>query len=117
MLFQAVGLGYGEPGAGLMSRRPRDPEEPDPCPRPTMLWLVTVGVVMGAATLATITGAESAFNRPVVLTMGVVTFSLACILFSPLATRDEARTVFSLDTLSDKMLVPVPPQRRSSPSS
>ncbi len=103
MLFQAVGLGYGEPGAGLMSRRPRDPEEPI-LPRPTMLWLVAVGVVMGAATLATITWAEGAFNRPVALTMGVVTFSLACILFS-LATRDEARTVFSLDTLSDKMLV------------
>ena len=93
MLFQAVGLGYGEPGAGLMSRRPRDPEEPI-LPRPTMLWLVTVGVVMGAATLATITWAEGAFNRPVALTMGVVTFSLACILFS-LATRDETRTVFS----------------------
>ena len=87
MLFQAVGLGYGEPGAGLMSRRPRDPEEPI-LPRPTMLWLVTVGVVMGAATLGTITWAEGAFNRPVALTMGVVTFSLASLLFS-LATRDE----------------------------
>src|SRR4029079_649781 len=85
------------------SRPPRAPGEPI-LPRPTMLWLVTVGVVMGAATLATITWAEAAVNRPVALTMGVVPFSLACILFS-LATRDETRTVFSLDTLSDKMLV------------
>jgi Ca2+-transporting ATPase len=103
MLFQAVGLGYGEPGAGLMERPPRDPEEPI-LSRPTMLWLVTIGLVMGAATLGTIAGAESAFGRPVALTMGVVSFSLACLVFS-LATRDEARTVFSLDTLADKTLV------------
>ena len=103
MLFQAVGLGYGEPGAGLMERRPRDPEEPI-LPRPTMLWLVAIGLVMGVATLGTITWAEGAFNRPVALTMGVVTFSLASLFFS-LATRDQSRTVFSLDTVSDKTLV------------
>jgi P-type Ca2+ transporter type 2C len=102
-VFQAIGLGYGEPGAGLMQRRPRDPEEPI-LSRPTMLWLVTIGLIMGAATLATIAGAESAFGRPVALTMGVVSFSLACLVFS-LSTRDEARTVFSLDTLADKTLV------------
>jgi P-type Ca2+ transporter type 2C len=103
MLFQAVGLGYGEPGAGLMQRRPRDPEEPI-LSRPTMLWLVTVGLIMGAGTLATIAWAEGAFGREVALTMGVVSFSLASLVFS-LATRDEARTIFSLDTLSDKTLV------------
>ena len=103
MLFQAVGLGYGEPGAGLMQRRPRDPSEPI-LTRSTMAWLVAVGVVMGGATLGVITWAEGEFGRPVALTMGVVTFSLASLFFS-LATRDEARTVFSLDTLSDKTLV------------
>ena len=103
MLFQAVGLGYGEPGAGLMQRRPRDPEEPI-LPRSTMLWLVTIGLVMGAATLATIAWAETSFGRPVALTMGVVTFSLASLFFS-LATRDEDQTVFSLDILSDKTMV------------
>jgi P-type Ca2+ transporter type 2C len=103
MLFQAVGLGYGEPGAGLMQRRPRDPEEPI-LTRATMAWLVTVGVVIGGATLAVITWADGDFGRPVALTMGVVTFSLASLFFS-LATRDEARTVFSMDTLADKTLV------------
>ncbi|WP_345207226.1 cation-transporting P-type ATPase [Fodinibacter luteus] len=103
MLFQAVGLGYGEPGAGLMERRPRDPEEPI-LPRPTMMWLVSIGLIMGVATLAVISWAEQAFDRPVALTMGVVTFSLASLLFS-LATRDESRTVFTLDTLADKTLV------------
>src|SRR5262249_35776486 len=34
-------------------------------------------------------------------TMGVVTFSLFALFFS-IATRDQHRTVFSLDTLSDK---------------
>ena len=103
MLFQAVGLGYGEPGAGLMERRPRDPEEPI-LPRATMFWLVSIGLIIGAATLGVITWAESAFDRPVALTMGVVTFSLASLLFS-LATRDESRTVFTLDTIADKTLV------------
>jgi Ca2+-transporting ATPase len=27
-VFQAIGLGYGEPSAGLMERRPRKPERP-----------------------------------------------------------------------------------------
>ena len=103
MLFQAVGLGYGRPAAGLMERRPRDPEEPI-LTRPAMVWLVVVGLIMGSATLGVITWAETAHGRPVALTMGVVTFSLACLLFS-LATRDEGRTVFSLDTVSDKTFV------------
>ena len=88
MLFQAVGLGYGQPAAGLMDRRPRDPEQPI-LPRPQMIWLVAVGVIMGGGTLGVITWAERTFDRDVALTMGVVTFSVASLLFS-LATRDEA---------------------------
>ena len=103
MLFQAVGLGYGQPAAGLMERRPRDPEQPI-LPRRQMVWLVIIGLIIGGATLGVVTWAEGAFDRTVALTMGVVTFSLASLLFS-LATRDEARTVFSLDTLSDKTFV------------
>jgi P-type Ca2+ transporter type 2C len=103
MLFQAVGLGYGEPASGLMDRSPRDPQQPI-LPRRQMVWLVIVGLVIGAATLGVVTWAEGEFDRTVALTMGVVTFSLASLLFS-LATRDEARTVFSLDMLSDKTFV------------
>ena len=103
MLFQAVGLGYGKPAAGLMDRRPRDPEEPI-LPRPQMIWLVVVGLIMGGATLAVITWSEHTFDRDVALTMGVVTFSVASLLFS-LSTRDEGRTVFSLDALSDKTFI------------
>ena len=103
MLFQAVGLGYGQPAAGLMDRSPRDPEQPI-LPRRQMAWLVIVGLIIGGATLGVVTWAEGAFDRTVALTMGVVTFSLASLLFS-LATRDEARTVFSLDMLSDKTFI------------
>ena len=103
MLFQAVGLGYGKPAAGLMGRRPRDPQQPI-LPRPQMVWLVVVGVIMGGATLGVITWADDTFDRDVALTMGVVTFSVASLLFS-LATRDEGRTVFSLDALSDKTFI------------
>jgi P-type Ca2+ transporter type 2C len=103
MLFQAVGLGYGQPAAGLMDRSPRDPEQPI-LPRRQMAWLVIVGLIIGGATLGVVTWAEGAFDRTAALTMGVVTFSLASLLFS-LATRDESRTVFSLDMLSDKTFV------------
>jgi P-type Ca2+ transporter type 2C len=86
-----------------MDRSPRDPQQPI-LPRRQMVWLVIVGLVIGAATLGVVTWAEGEFDRTVALTMGVVTFSLASLLFS-LATRDEARTVFSLDMLSDKTFV------------
>ena len=39
--------------------------------------------------------------------MGVVTFSLYALFFS-IATRDERRTVFSLDTFADAKFVIAP---------
>jgi len=103
MLFQAVGLGYGQPAAGLMERRPRDPQQPI-LPQRQMAWLVIIGLIIGGATLGVVTWAEGAFDRTAALTMGVVTFSVASLLFS-LSTRDEGRTVFSLDILSDKTFI------------
>jgi len=103
LLFQAVGLGYGEPGTGLMQRRPRDQEQPI-LNRATMIWLVVTGIVIGGATLAVIAWADAAYSRPPALTMGVVTFSLGCLFFSAV-TRDESRTVFTLETVTDRMFV------------
>jgi Ca2+-transporting ATPase len=100
LLFQAIGLGYGRPADGLMSRRPRPPEQPI-LSRALLGWLVTIGLVMGGGTLAVISWAEHERTEVVAHTMGVVTFSLGAILFS-LATRDELRTVFSLDTFGDR---------------
>ena len=44
---------------------------------------------------------ERVYSEPVAHTMGVVTFSLFTLLFS-IATKDERRTAFTLDTVSDK---------------
>ena len=100
LLFQAIGLGYGQPAAGLMDRKPRPPDQPI-LPRALMFWLVIVGLIVGIGTLGVISWAELVYTRPIAHTMGVVTFSLFALFFS-IATRDERRTVFSLDTFSDK---------------
>ncbi|MDD7941620.1 cation-transporting P-type ATPase [Actinomycetospora lutea] len=100
LLFQAIGLGYGQPAAGLMDRKPRQPDQPI-LPRALMVWLVIVGLIVGIGTLGVIRWAEVVYTRPIAHTMGVVTFSLFALFFS-IATRDERRTVFSLDTFSDK---------------
>jgi Ca2+-transporting ATPase len=97
---QALGLGYGKPAAGLMERKPRPPDEPI-LPRGLMIWLVTVGLIMGVGTLGVISWAEQAHNREIAHTMGLATFSLFNLLFS-ITVRDERKTIFSLDTISDK---------------
>jgi Ca2+-transporting ATPase len=100
LLFQAVGLGYGEPATGLMERRPRQPDRPI-LTRGLMAWLIAVGLVMGTGTLSVISWAEQARTQTVAHTMGLVTFSLFALFFS-IATKDERQTVFSLGTVSDK---------------
>jgi Ca2+-transporting ATPase len=100
LLFQAIGLGYGRPEPGLMERRPRQPDRPI-LPRGLMIWLITVGLIIGVGTLGVISWAEQARTQAVAHTMGVVTFSLFSLFFS-IATKDERRTVFSLDTFADK---------------
>jgi Ca2+-transporting ATPase len=99
LLFQAIGLGYGKPAAGLMQRQPRQPDRPI-LSGLLLLWLVTAGLVFGAGTLGITSWAEHARTAEVARTMGVVTFSLYALFFS-VTTRDERRTVFSLDTFSD----------------
>jgi Ca2+-transporting ATPase len=103
LLFQAVGLGYGRPGSGLMARRPRQPDRPI-LTRGLMLWLIGVGLLIGAGTLGLTSWAEQVRTEEIAHTMGVVTFSLYALFFS-ITARDERQTVFSLDTLSDKTLL------------
>jgi len=55
---------------------------------------------MGIGTLGVISWAEQAHTREIAHTMGAVTFSLYALFFS-IATRDERRTVFSLDKYAD----------------
>ena len=96
----AIGLGYGEPATGLMKRKPRQPDRPI-LDRGLMIWLIVIGLIMGTGTLGVISWAEQTRTETVAHTMGVVTFSLYAVFFS-IATKDERRSVFSLDTFADK---------------
>src|SRR4051794_4926524 len=102
-VFQAVGLGYGEAGEGLMERRPRKPEQPI-LRRSDTHWFVVAGVVMGVATLGVAAGAEHSQGADLARTMALTTFSLANLLFS-FTARDELRSVFSLDTFNDRTFI------------
>jgi P-type Ca2+ transporter type 2C len=99
-VFQAVGLGYGAPGEGLMGRRPRKPEKPI-LSRADTRWFVVAGLVMAAATLAVTAGAEHEEGEQLARTMGMTTFALANLFFS-FTARDALRSVFSLDTFNDR---------------
>ena len=104
-LFQAIGLGYGAPAPDLMERRPRPIDEPI-LPRPLLLWLAVLGLVLGLTALGIIWWADDAHDTAVARTMGFTTFALANILLS-YAVKDPLRSVFSLDTLSDRRLLQV----------
>jgi Ca2+-transporting ATPase len=99
-VFQAIGLGYGEPAEGLMARKPRDPEG-QILPRSKLLWLALVGAVMAAATLGVLAWADSNYTRDIARTMGMTSFSIANLLYS-FCERDERQSVFSLDVLRDR---------------
>ena len=85
-----------------MERRPRKPEEPI-LTRADTRWFVVAGLVMAVATLAVIAGAEDAEGEDLARTMGLTTFAIANLFFS-FTARDELRSVFSLDTFSDRTL-------------
>ena len=99
-VFQAVGLGYGQPGEGLMDRKPRKPDQPI-LNRADTTWFIVAGIAMAAATMAVIAGAENAEGDQLARTMGLTTFALANLLFS-FTARDKLRSVFNLDTFNDR---------------
>jgi Ca2+-transporting ATPase len=99
-VFQAVGLGYGNPSEGLMARKPRPPEEPI-LTRALLIRLGIAGFVMGACTLGVIWWAADHRNDVVARTMGVTTFAIANLFFS-FTARDELTSVFSFDFLEDR---------------
>ncbi len=100
-VFQAVGLGYGEPSTGLMERKPR-PSNEALLSRTLLIWLVIAGGVMGLSTLGVLYWANKAFADPeVARTMGMITFSVSNVAFS-FVTKDERHSVFSLDLVGDR---------------
>ncbi|HEV8403036.1 MAG TPA: HAD-IC family P-type ATPase [Candidatus Limnocylindrales bacterium] len=102
-VFQAIGLGYGQPREGLMQVPPR-PKEQKIIPRRLMTWLVFLGLVMAAGTLGVMTWASGAYGDVIARTMGVTTFSLFR-LFSSLETADEAESMFSGSILGNRPLL------------
>jgi Ca2+-transporting ATPase len=102
-VFQAVGLGYSKPRAGLMDEAPRD-KDAQILPRPLFLWLAFVGLVFAVITLPLIVWATDTYNEVVGHTMGLVTFSLLHVFFS-LETSDEERTIFSSQLLENPTLL------------
>jgi Ca2+-transporting ATPase len=99
-VFQAVGLGYGEPAEHLMDRKPRDPDA-QILPRPKLLWLALVGGVMGATTIGVLAWADSHYTTEIARTMGMTSFAIANLFYS-FCERDELESVFSLDVLRDR---------------
>jgi Ca2+-transporting ATPase len=102
-VFQAIGLGYGEPSQGLMARRPRKPERPI-LSRTDTRWFVVAGLVMAVATLGVAAGAENAEGEDLARTMAMTTFAIANLAFS-FTARDELSSVLSLDTFNDRRFI------------
>jgi P-type Ca2+ transporter type 2C len=99
-VFQAIGLGYGEPAERLMERKPRDPQEPI-LPRSKLLWLALVGAVMGGVTIGVLAWGDDHYGREIARTMGMTSFATANLFYS-FCERDERMSVFSLDVLRDR---------------
>jgi P-type Ca2+ transporter type 2C len=102
-IFQAVGLGYGEPSPDLMQRKPRPTDEPI-LPRALLAYLVFAGLVLGGTTLGLIWWAADAHDTAVARTMGMTTFAIANVFFS-FTVKDQLRSVFTAETYADKRLL------------
>jgi Ca2+-transporting ATPase len=102
-VFQAIGLGYGEPAADLMERKPRPEKEPI-LNRPVLAWLVIAGIVIGGTTLGIIWWADDAHGTAVARTMGVTTFAIANVFFS-FTVKSERESIFTLSAFSDWRLM------------
>jgi P-type Ca2+ transporter type 2C len=102
-VFQAIGLGYGDPSPGLMQRKPRPENEPI-LSRGLLGYLALAGLVMGGTTLGLIWWAEDAHNTAVARTMGVTTFAIANVFLS-FTVKDDLKSFFSVETFADRRLL------------
>jgi P-type Ca2+ transporter type 2C len=99
-VFQSVGLGYGKMSEDVMGRRPRDEDEPI-LDRMRFVWIALAGLVMAGMTIGVAWWADDHHGSAVARTMALTTFSIANLLFS-FTALDERRTIFSLETVSDR---------------
>ena len=82
-----------------LSNRPRPSEEPI-LPRPLLIWLGVVGLVLGLTTLGMIWGVTDNHGAGVGRTMGFTTFSIMNIFFA-FACKDELKSMFDTEVLAD----------------
>jgi len=99
-VFQSVGLGYGKMAEDVMERKPRREDEPI-LDRLRFVWIAISGLVMAAITIGLAKWAEDNHGNAVARTMAMTTFAIANLLFS-FTALDEKRTIFSLETVSDR---------------
>jgi Ca2+-transporting ATPase len=102
-VFQAIGLGYGEPAHDLMERKPRPETEPI-LNRANLAWLVVAGLVMGGTTLGIIGWADDHHGTAVARTMGVTTFAIANVLLS-YTVKDPRESLFTFTAFADRRLL------------
>jgi Ca2+-transporting ATPase len=102
-VFQAIGLGYGEPSPGLMERKPRPENEPI-LSRGLFAYLALAGLVLGGTTLGVIWWADDAHGTAVARTMGMTTFAIANVFLS-FTVKDDLKSVFSEETFADRRLL------------
>jgi Ca2+-transporting ATPase len=102
-VFQAIGLGYGEPSPDLMERKPRPENEPI-LSRSLLVYLALAGLVMGGTTLGLIWWADDAHGTAVARTMGMTTFAIANVFLS-FTVKDDLRSFFSVETFADRRLL------------
>jgi Ca2+-transporting ATPase len=102
-VFQAIGLGYGEPARDLMERKPRPEKEPI-LDRPTLAWLVVAGLVMGGTTLGIIGWADDHHGTAVARTMGMTTFAIANVFLS-YTVKDPRESLLTFNAFADRRLL------------
>jgi P-type Ca2+ transporter type 2C len=102
-VFLAIGLGYGKAREGLMKDAPRSPTVPILGTK-LLVYLVFIGVVISALTLAVIAWATPVFGETVARTMGLTTFAFTNIWFA-LETVDEDASMFSAKVLGNAVLL------------
>jgi Ca2+-transporting ATPase len=103
-VLQSIGLGLGEPTAGLMERPPRKADE-QIMPLPLGIRLAIYGAIQAVATLAVIqVFSINTGDDQLARTMGLATFSFAN-LFYGLSCNDLTQSVFSRSLLSNTTLL------------
>ena len=95
----AFGLGFDAPSPGLMSRRPRSPDEPVIAPA-LGVRLGIAGLLIAVGTLAVVAWGEDRYDLGVATTMGLTTISLLHIV-AALEWRDPFRSIFTRDTFAN----------------